>query len=163
MDIKSILSKYPPEMDNLLNMLHELQDAHPKNYLPDDSLKEVAGYLNTTLSSVYGVVNYYTMFSTKPRARHIVRVCHSPVCHLMGAGTILEVLEKHLGVGLKEATPDGMFWIEHSECLGICDIAPAITIDNEPFGYLTEQEIVKILSEIRSGAKVPASGRASSR
>ncbi len=149
MDVNKIVARYPAEMDNLLNILHALQDAHPLNFLPEENLKVVARYLNTTLSSVYGVVNYYTMLSTKPRGRHIIRLCHSPVCHLMGIGSVQEYLQKHLGVALNEPTPDGMFWVELSECLGICDVAPAMTIDHEPYGYLTEDDIVKIISEIR--------------
>jgi NADH-quinone oxidoreductase subunit E len=150
METEKILARYPAEMDNILNILHDLQDAHPLNYLPEETLREVAGYLNTTLSSVYGVVNYYTMLSTVPRARHIIRLCHSPVCHLMGSGTVQEELEKQLGVGLNEPTRDGLFWVEHSECLGICDVAPAMVIDQEPYGYLTGEGIAKILSEIRN-------------
>lgn len=149
MDTEKILARYPAEMDNMLNILHDLQDAHPRNYLPEETLREVAKYLNTTLSSVYGVVNYYTMLSTIPRARHIIRLCHSPVCHLMGSGTVQEALQKQLGVGLNEPTSDGLFWVEHSECLGICDVAPAMMIDQEPYGYLTEEEIAGIISEIR--------------
>jgi NADH:ubiquinone oxidoreductase subunit E len=149
MDINGIVTRYTPEMDNLLNILHDLQDAHPLNYLPGESLKEVARYLNTTMSSVYGVVNYYTMLSTTPRAKHIIRVCHSPVCHMMGAGSVQDALQKHLGVGLNEATPDKLFWVEHAECLGICDVAPAMMIGQEPYGYLTENEILRILAEIK--------------
>ena len=149
MDTEKILARYPAEMDNMLNILHDLQEAHPRNYLPEETLRIVAGYLNTTLSSVYGVVNYYTMLSTIPRARHIIRLCHSPVCHLMGSGTVQETLEKQLGVGLNEPTRDELFWVEHSECLGICDVAPAMMIDQEPYGYLTEGGIAEIISEIR--------------
>ena len=143
------MSGHPPGMENILNILHDLQDAHPMNYLPDHTLREVARYLNTTLSSVYGVVGYYTMLSTKPRARHIIRVCQSPVCHLMGTKTILEALQKHLDVGLSEATPDGLFWVELSECIGTCEVAPAMMIDREVYGNLTEKAVGNILSMLR--------------
>ena len=149
MDTDEILNRFPPEMDNLLNILHELQDAHPLNYLPEENLTKVARYLKTTLSSVYGVVNYYTMLSTVPRGRHIIRLCHSPVCQLMGIATVQEALQKHLGVGINQPTPDGLFWVELSECLGICDVAPAMMIGQDPYGHLTEDGIAKIISGIR--------------
>jgi NADH-quinone oxidoreductase subunit E len=149
MNINEIVNRHPAKMDNILNILHDLQDAHPLNYLPEESLREVAGYLNTTLSSVYGVVKYYTMLSTVPRGRHIIRLCQSPVCQLMGMATVQEALQKQLGVGLNQATPDGLFWVELSECLGICDVAPAMTIDHEPYGFLTADEIKKIINGIR--------------
>ncbi len=149
MDIHKIMSGYTPGMENILNILHDLQDAHPMNYLPEHTLREVARYLNTTLSSVYGVIGYYTMLSTKPRARHIIRVCQSPVCHLMGTNTVVEALRKHLGVGLNEPTPDGLFWVELSECTGTCEVAPAIMIDREIYGDLSENAIGNIISMIR--------------
>jgi NADH-quinone oxidoreductase subunit E len=150
MDIQKILLKYTPEKTNLLNILHEIQDAHPQNYLPEKALLEVAAYLNTTMSSVYGVVKYYTMLSTKPRGKYIIRLCQSPICHLMGSETVLENLQKVLGVGINEPTADGLFFIEYSECLGICDVAPAMMVGQEPYGHLTENRIASIITELRN-------------
>jgi NADH-quinone oxidoreductase subunit E len=149
MDADTILEKHPAKMENILNILHDLQDAHPQKYLPGETLRKVARYLNTTLASVYGVVKYYTMFSTVPRGKHIIRLCQSPVCHMMGTATVLENLEKILGVGLNEPTTDGLFYIELSECLGICDVAPAMMIGEEPYGNLAETDIARIISAIR--------------
>lgn len=150
MDIQKILQRHPPEKSGILNILHELQDEHPQNYLPDEILLEVAGYLNIPLSSVYGVVEYYSMFRTRPRGRKIIRVCRSPVCHLMGSGTVLESLKKVLDCAPDEVTPDGLFSVELSECLGICDVAPAMMVDEVPYGYLTENSIRSIIAEIRN-------------
>ncbi len=149
MDIQKILERHSPEPDNMLNILHDLQDANLQNYLPEESLRQVARYLNTTLSAVYGVVNYYTMFSTKPRGKYIIRLCQSPVCHLMGSETVLESVKKLLGVELDEPAADGLFSLELSECLGICDVAPAMMIGEDIYGHLSEANISKIISEIR--------------
>lgn len=150
MEIEKILSNYSPEPENLLNILHDLQDAHPQRYLPESCLKEVASYLNTTLAQVYGVVNYYTMYSTVPRGRYIIRVCQSPVCHMMGSRTITGILEQVLGTGMNETTADGLFHLEYSECLGICSIAPAMMVGEEIHGPLTEESIEKIITGIRA-------------
>ena len=149
MEIRKILDKYPPERDNMLNILHELQDSNPRNYLSEEAVRAVAKHLNTTLAEVYGVVKYYTMFSTTPRGKHIIRLCQSPICHLMGSGTILEELQRLLGTGLNEPTADGLFSLELSECLGICDVAPAMMIGDEIFGPLTPDYAGKILETIR--------------
>ena len=150
MEIEKILRKHSPEPENLLNILHDLQDAHPQNYLPGHHLREVATYLNTTLAQVYGVVNYYTMFSTEPRGKYIIRVCHSPVCHMMGSITIPGILESVLGTGINQTTSDGLFHSEYSECLGICSIAPAMMVGEEIHGPLTEESIEKIITGIRA-------------
>ena len=155
MDIQKILKRHRPEKSSILNILHDLQDENSQNYLPEETLLEVSRYLNISLSSVYGVVEYYSMFSTNPRGRNIIRVCRSPVCHLMGSGTVLESLKNVLGTGLNEITPDGLFSVELSECLGICDVAPAMMVGEEPYGYLTESSIGRIISEIRNNSEMP--------
>ena len=150
MDVKKILQEYSPENENLLNLLHELQDAHPENYLPGETLRQVADYFNTTLAYIYGVVSYYSMFSTKPRGRHIIRVCRSPICQMTGGSDVIESLKKILGAGPGERTADRLFSVELSECLGICDVAPAMMIGDKPYGHLTESDIETIISEIRN-------------
>ena len=158
MDIQKILGRHRSAMENLINILHDLQDASPQNYLPEESLREVARYLNTTLSAVYGVVNYYTMFSTKPRGKYIIRLCHSPICHMMGSETALESVKKLLGVDLNEPTADGLFSVELSECLGICDVAPSMMVDDEIYGHLSATVISKMISEIREREKTGSNG-----
>ncbi len=145
-------------MENLINILHDLQEASHQNYLPEESLREVARYLNITLSAVYGVVNYYTMFSTKPRGKYIIRLCQSPICHMMGSETALEAVKKLLGVDLNEPTSDGLFSVELSECLGICDVAPSMMVDDEIYGHLSTTVISEMISEIREREKTGSNG-----
>jgi len=158
MNPQEIIKKHPPSMENLINILHDLQEASPQNYLPEESLREVARYLNTTLSAVYGVVNYYTMFSTKPRGKYIIRLCQSPICHMMGGETALESVKKLLGVDLNEPTSDGLFSVELSECLGICDVAPSMMVGDEIHGHLSAKVISKMISEIREREKTGSNG-----
>ncbi len=149
MEIEKILGRHSPLQENLLNILHDVQDAHPRKYLPEPHIRKVAEYLDTNLAQLYGVVKYYTMFSTEPRARYIIRICRSPVCHIMDGKTLPELLEKVLGTGINEPTPDGLFYVEYSECLGICSIAPAMMVGDQIYGQLTEKGIEKLISLIR--------------
>jgi len=68
--------KLSTEKDYILEMLHELQDRSPANFLSEEDLKYVADSLNTTYSHVYGVATYYTMFSLKPRGKYVIRICN---------------------------------------------------------------------------------------
>ena len=88
MKTAEILKQFRPEHDNMLGLLHALQDNNPDNYLDAGDLKAVAEYLNTTLGHVYGVATYYTMFSLKPRGKYIIRACNSPVCNMEGSVNI---------------------------------------------------------------------------
>ena len=149
MDQDEILSRFSPDKANLLPLLHVLQDNHPQNYLTEESLRAVARHLSINLSWVYGVAGYYSMFSLKPRGRYIIRICNSPVCNMMGSPDILELLDSLLHIRPGETTTDGLFTVEEAECLGICDVAPAMMINRKVYGYLTRDSLAAVLDELK--------------
>jgi NADH-quinone oxidoreductase subunit E len=149
MSPKQILEKFEPKRENLLMILHAFQDNHPHNYLTEEALSETAKYLKLTKSSVYGVAKYYTMFSLKPRGKYIIRVCVSTVCELMKGTEVLAHLENILGVKTWETTPCGTFTLEISECLGQCQEAPSMMINDKVFNHLNEQKIKEVITEYR--------------
>ena len=140
-----ILQKYPPLMENLLHFLHDFQNNNPRNYLSEKDLAMIAKYLNVTHSSIYGVVSYYSLFSLTPRGKHIIRICNSPVCHMAGSRDIRTALRKILKIGFGETTAEGRFSLESTECLGQCDQAPGMSIDEAFYGNLTAKKIMPIL------------------
>ena len=150
MNVDKILNEFKPVKDNLLPILHGLQDNHPQNYLPDEALKATAKYLNISLSSVYGVVGYYTMFSRKPRGKYIIRFCTSPVCSLMGSENVLDWFTQFLGIKVGETTSDGLFTLEESECLGRCGKAPSMMINQDFYGNLTPEKIESIIHQLKN-------------
>jgi NADH:ubiquinone oxidoreductase subunit E len=150
MNVPDILGKFLPEKDNMLGILHELQDNNIENYLCMDDLKAVAEYLNTSLSHVYGVATYYTMFSLKPRGKFIIRVCNSPVCNMEGSLNVIKELKNILGAEPGETTSDRNFTIELSECLGQCDIAPGIMINEDVFGNLDAARLKSIINNYKN-------------
>ena len=149
MDQQEIISGFRAEKANLLPILHALQDNHPQNYLTEESLKAAAMHLRINLSWVYGVAGYYSMFSLKPRGRYIIRVCNSPVCNMIGSSGLIEALNGILGINAGETTPDGLFTVEEAECLGICDVAPAMMINRTVYGNLTPESLKEIIDELR--------------
>ena len=140
-----ILKNHPPRMENVLLILHDLQNHSPRNYLSHNDLALVAAYLNTTLGVIYGIASYYTMFSLRPRGRHIIRICRSPVCRLVGVTDVLAELNRLLAVDIGETTPDQRFTLETTEYLGQCDAAPAMMIDDVIHGNLTPEKIRGII------------------
>ena len=149
MSVQEIIQKHPPSRDNLLLILHELQDSHPQHYLTENSLEQVAHYLKITKSAVYGVATYYSMFSLKPRGRYIIRVCLSAVCELMKTQTLIARLESLLGIKMGETTPCGLFTLESSECLGQCQEAPSMMINDKVYNNLDDQRIEQIIATYR--------------
>ena len=148
MDKRIILHKFPPLKENLLLILHEFQNSNPQHYLPEDDLAMIAGYLNLPHSAVYGVVSYYTMFSLAPRGKHIIRVCISPVCQGADSNDILAKLRKHLSIDVGETTEEGLFTLETTECLGQCDSAPGMSVDEKYYGNLTGEKVKRIIKTV---------------
>jgi NADH-quinone oxidoreductase subunit E len=149
--VRAILGKYPATSEYLLDMLHDLQAADPQNYLSKAALRAVAEYVKVSLSEVASSASFYSMLSLRPRGRHIVRLCESPPCQLMGSGSLLDALEEILGAGVGETTDDGEFTLETSSCLGVCGVAPAMMIDEELYGNLTRERLLEILESVRNG------------
>jgi NADH-quinone oxidoreductase E subunit len=149
METEQILKKYPATKDNLLMILHEIQNQRADNNISEEDIKKIAGYLNTTYSSVYGVITYYSMLSLKPRGRNIIRFCKSPLCRMLGAFDMLSILEKELNIKMGETTRDKLFSLEPTECLGQCDKAPVMMINEELYTDLTPEKIRSILKDYR--------------
>ena len=148
-DYMSIIRQFPRDRMHLLQMLHTLQNHHPQQYLPKETLMEVSRYLNLTLATVYGVVTYYSMFSITPRGKYILRVCQSPVCSMMGSESILDFLKDQLHVGIGETTADGLFTLESCECLGRCGKAPSMMVNNDSYTGLTPESLDQIINTLR--------------
>jgi len=143
------LKKFNPALDNILYILHDLQDNNPEHYLAKEDIRACADYLEVPYSYVHSVASFYTMFSLKPRGRYIIRLCDSPPCHLMGSQSLLDYLKKSLDVKVGETTKDKMFTLELTSCLGACGVAPAMMVNEEMFGNLTPAAVDAILEKRR--------------
>jgi NADH-quinone oxidoreductase subunit E len=148
---EKILKKYKPDADNLLGILHDIQDASEAHYLSDADLRAVADFLGLAYSFVYGVATFYTMYSLKPRGRHLIRVCQSPPCHLLGATTVSRELIRLLGINFGETSADKLFTLEMSSCLGVCGVAPAMMVNDQVYGNLTPELIAEVIAGLRRG------------
>ena len=150
---KDILQKYPPLLENVLLILHDFQNNNPRNYLSEKDMAMIARHLNVTSSSIYGIVSYYTLFSLKPRGKYIIRICRSPVCDMAGSRDILSEFHRSLKIDFDETTADGLFTLESTECLGQCDKAPGMLVDETFYGNLTARKIKAILQKYRNRRK----------
>lgn len=147
--MSSIVQKYPASPEYLLDMLHDLQEAEPKNFLSREALRAVAEYLEMPMSDVVSTATFYSMYSLKPRGRHIIRICESPPCQLVGAESLIALLARRLRIAVGETTEDGVFTLETTSCLGVCGVAPAMMIDKELYGNLTPDRVAGIIDRVR--------------
>jgi NADH-quinone oxidoreductase E subunit len=149
---EQILEKYSPEKENLLYILHEIQDNHAQHYISEEAVHKVAEYLKIEPAHIFGVLTFYTMFSTEPRGSNIIRLCESPPCFHRGAENILRYLEKSLQISAGETTTDGLFTLELAACLGVCGNAPVMMINEDVYGDLGEARVDEIIKSYK-GAK----------
>lgn len=154
--VRNVVSERGKGREHLMLILRDLENLSGNNQLSPETLKQVAEEMNLPQSTVAGFVGFYTMFNAQPRARFIIRVCKSGPCHVMGARSILDVLEKHLGIKPGQATDDGMFFLEKCECLGVCSVAPAMMINYDLHGNLTEKKIKELLDSYREKTPTPS-------
>jgi len=127
----------------VFSMLKEEQSK--SRYISRDAMGSIAQSLGLSLSEVYGVATFYSFLSTAPQGRHVIRICKSLPCYMKNASMIIEAIEKELGIMPGEKTKDGRFSFELTNCIGACDKAPAMLVDNDVYGHLTPGKIKEIL------------------
>lgn len=148
--LKAVIDQYRGSKGTLLPLLHEAQTICG-NWVPANVLAWISDEYDVHLSYLYGITTFYTLFSLQPRGRYIVRVCESPTCHILGAENLIEVLSEVLGLSDGETTEDGLFTLERSSCLGVCEVAPAMQINEVVFGDLSREKITRIIDQYRRG------------
>ncbi len=131
------------EYENLLVLLKRAQEQF--GYVSAEVITEVAQSLNIPIGEVYGVATFYSFLSVKPLGKNVIRVCRSLPCYLKNSQTIIESVAGVIGIKPGETTPDGKFSLKLTNCIGACDQAPAMLINNEVHGDLTSKKISQIL------------------
>lgn len=143
-EIAEIKKRYPTAEAVLLPALHVAQRENG-GWLPEAAMLAVAEELDLAPSTVYGVVSFYDMYHEKPVGRHRIRVCTNISCMLRGSDEIMETLHKELGVDENEVTADGRCSFVHFECLGSCDTAPMMMVDDDYHENLTPEQVRSIV------------------
>jgi len=133
----------PRGREDLVGVLKEAQNKF--GYVPEEIMAELAESLHIPINEVYGVASFYSFLSIKPLGRNVIRVCKSLPCYLKNCQIIIEAVEKELGIKPGETTADGRFSFQLTNCIGLCDRAPAMMINNDAHVGLTPEKISQIL------------------
>ena len=129
--LDAIISKYPPDRKRsaVLAALYLVQEQ--QGYLTGSGMRHVAPLLDLTPAEVEDVATYYVMFHRQPVGKYVLQVCRTLSCALNGAERVTEALSEKLGIGVGETDASGMFTLLEFECLGACDRAPVVMVNNE--------------------------------
>jgi NADH-quinone oxidoreductase subunit E len=145
--VQEIIDEFKGQRGVLIPVLQRVQEVY--GYLPAEALEAIAKGLGVPLSQVYGVVTFYSQFYLTRRGKHVIRMCDGTACHVRGAGKVIDALEKELGIGPGETTPDYQFTFEVVYCLGSCGLSPVAVVDEQVVGRLVPERMVQIIRDLR--------------
>lgn len=132
---------------SLMPILAGIQAA--KGYISDEAMQDVADALGIRPVEVEEVVSFYHFFRTAKAGRYIFRLCQTVSCDMAGKARVARQLESDLGIKFGETTPDGLFTLEYTNCMGMCDQGPAMMVNDRVFVRLTPQKVHEVVSDCR--------------
>lgn len=141
--LEEFIDKVPNNQSSLIEVLHKSQEIF--GYLSEEVQSYVAYRLNVPVTKVYGVVTFYSYFTTKPRGKYVINICMGTACFVKGSNLILEEFQRKLNIKAGETTEDGKFTIEILRCVGACGLAPVVTVNDKVYGHFKKEDVKKLL------------------
>ena len=157
--LEEICGKYPPDRRKsaVLAALYLAQEQH--GYLTASAMRHVAEFLRMTPAEVEDVASYYVMFFKEPVGKYVLQVCRTLSCALAGAERLTGALSDKLGIAVGGTDPSGMFTLLEFECLGACDRAPVVMVNNEHWHeQATPETCSKLVDDLRQRGVAALSG-----
>lgn len=146
-ELENYISTLEDKKGNLIHVLHKAQ--HIFGFLPQEVMLFVARKLEVPAADVFGVVSFYSYFTTKPVGKHLVNVCMGTACFVKGADKILDEFKKQLGVTTGETTADKQFTLKDVRCVGACGLAPIVLVGEKVYGRITHADVTGILADYK--------------
>lgn len=146
-ELNDCVSHFPQKRAAGIEALKIIQ--HYRGWVSDESLSELAAFLGMSNAELDNVATFYNIILRKPVGRHVIFICDSITCFVRGYGNILDYFRETLNIGLGETTPDNRFTLLPIPCLGACDRAPAMMVDNDLHTDLDKDKIAQILDQYK--------------
>jgi NADH-quinone oxidoreductase subunit E len=143
-ELETGLEIYPQKQAGGVDALKIIQRR--RGWISDETLRDVAGFLGMTAEELDGVATFYPVIFRRPVGRHIIRICDSVSCWIVGYEQVYRRLVETLGVRLGETTGDGRFTLLPSACLGVCEHAPALLIDGDLIADWNPENVEQVLA-----------------
>ena len=153
-----IVRRYPPDRRRsaVLPALYLAQQQ--QGYITANAIRHVAGLVGITRAEVEDVVSFYTMFYTKPVGTFVLQVCRTLSCALNGAERVTEELSAKIGIPPGQTDPSGTFTLLEVECLGACDRAPVVMVNDAWHECLKPEDAARLIDDLRARGEAAVSG-----
>jgi len=163
--VRELLSHFKPQdhqeaQELILSAMQEINEHF--GYVSLDAAQLVADHLGTSINRIYALLTFYADFRTEPRGNHFMMLCHGMSCYVLGSQQLVQNLQERWGIGDGETTPDGELTLQVvNGCLGVCDLAPLVKMDDIYYGKLTPESLNEVIqraiaaraaSEVRHGS-----------
>ena len=146
--IKDVLDQYADVKGSLISILQKTQEIY--GYVPIDAVYHIAERTGLTPAKIMGVATFYAQFRFQAVGKYLIMICKGTACYVNGANAIADAVMEELGIGDNETTADGLFSLSLVSCLGCCSLAPVMMINEDTYGSLTPEKVVKILRDIKA-------------
>lgn len=133
---------------SLIQVLHHAQCIF--GYLPKEVQLYISEKLNIAPAKVYGVVSFYSYFTTEPRGKYKISVCLGTVCFVKGSDKILSEFEKQLGIKAGQTSKDLLFSLDGLRCVGACGLAPVVVVNGKVYGQFKLDQVGELLDYYKS-------------
>ncbi len=143
--LKTVIAEHKGQEGAVIPVLHKAQEIY--GYLPIEVQEMISEGLDVPLAEIYGIVTFYTQFSINPKGKYQIGICLGTACYVKGSGDILEKVKEILGIEVGECTPDGLFSIDATRCIGACGLAPVMTINDDVYGRLVVDDVADIIKK----------------
>ena len=146
--IKDVLDQYADVKGSLISILQKTQEIY--GYIPIDAVYHISERTGLTPAKIMGVATFYSQFRFQAVGKYLIMLCKGTACYVNGADRIAETVKEELGIGDNETTADGLFSLSLVSCLGCCSLAPVMMINEDTYGSLTPEKVIKILRDIKA-------------
>jgi NADH-quinone oxidoreductase subunit E len=145
LEIDKAIHEVPVKKAACIEALKVVQQK--RRWVSDESLKDIAAYMDMSPEELDSVATFYNLIFRRPVGRHIILICDSISCYVMGYEKLTELITKQLGIRYGQTTLDGRYTLLPNPCLGTCDHAPALMIDNDLYRDVTPEQLEEILGK----------------
>lgn len=142
-DINGWIEENGHDRSSLIPVLQEVQKKYGR--ITSFSMQKIADLLGIHPVEVYGVVSFYSFLHNRPHGRFVIRLCQTISCEMAGKDRVARQLENDLGIKFGQTTSDGMFTLEWTSCMGMCDQGPAMMVNDQVFTKVTAEKVHNII------------------
>lgn len=144
--LDEILEGRRSQPNQLIEVLQDIQEKH--GYISKEAMLAVSQGLGVPIMEVFRAASFYKAFRLNPSGKHVLTVCTGTACHVRGAQLLIDQASGQIGVGPNEVSPDGMFSVEHVNCIGACALGPIVKENESCHPHMTPGKLRKLIKAL---------------